>query len=620
MQPLCHAKIHFNDHGTPVASDFDDIYFSNEGGLAETDYVFLQQNGLPERWQQHPLRHFHIMETGFGTGANFLLSWQRFRAFRKRSPDASCQRLYFSSFEQFPLTLADLQQALQALPQLAELHQALLAVYPPALSGCHRLVFDQGNVVLDLWLGDVNHLLPQLPLSKVDAFFLDGFAPGKNPQMWQPELFAQLARFSGEHSSVATFTAAGLVKRGLADAGFVVKKVKGFGRKRDMLTAIWPGPDKLSPAPEQAVVIVGAGLAGLTLALKLVQQGRAVQMLCADAKVATGASHNRQGAFYPNLNATLNPASLLHSAAFYYGRQHYQHCIEQGMDIPLDWCGVLHLASNEQLQQKQHALLSQGNWPTRLVHGVDAAEASELAQLPLPCGGIFFQQGGWLSPQTYCQAVFNYLQQQSLFSAVFNCRLEQLQHQGEQWLLSCSDGQHYLASCVVLASGADLTSLAPFTVLPLRKVRGQVSHIEQAPLTSLKTVICHKGYLTPAWQGQHAVGATFDRDSKHCDVLEQDNVDNLAQLNQQLQQPGWFAGAKVVGAKAAFRATLPDHLPMAGAWQQQPELMVFSGLGARGLLFAPLLAEYIACQLTRLPLPLTTITANSLSPMRFLKA
>ena len=138
MQVIKSAQIHYNDQGTPVSDLFDDVYFSNESGLEETRYVFLQQNGLPERWAQHQARFFHIIETGFGTGLNFLLAWQLFRLHRQQQPTALCQRLYFSTFEKYPLQLADLRQALQRWPTLAELAQQLLAQYPVALPGCHQ--------------------------------------------------------------------------------------------------------------------------------------------------------------------------------------------------------------------------------------------------------------------------------------------------------------------------------------------------------------------------------------------------------------------------------------------------------------------------------------------------
>jgi len=616
MSELSNAKIHFNEQGTPVASDFDDVYFSNDGGMAETDYVFLQQNGLPERWSAHGSAAFHIIETGFGTGANFLLTWQRFRQFRAANPAATCQRLYFSSFEKFPLSYNDLQQALAVHSELAELCQLLLAQYPLPVSGCHRLCFDNGSVILDLWLGDVNTLLPELTAAG-DAIYLDGFAPSKNPDMWQEELFTGLARLSKSGTTVATFTSAGIVKRGLQQAGFAIEKVKGFGRKREMLIARFETADRvhLNNQPQE-VCIVGGGIASLCLALNLTQRNIPVLLICEDDSVAQQASQNRQGAVYPNLHANQTPESQLHVLAFFYARQFYQRWQTQGLDFAMQWCGLLHLASNDQLSQRQQKLIGKALWPTQLVKAVAADEASTLAGLALEHKGIFFPQAGWLSPQQFCQQALQFLLQQRTFRVSFNTRVTSLVRQGTGWLLHTDKGD-ISASTVVLATGKAINRFSQTQFLPLNKIRGQVTHIAQRAMTELKTVLCHKGYITPAWQGIHCVGATFDRDADTADVKSEDDVENLQLVNDQLSKPAWFADSEVVGAAAAFRATLPDHLPLAGTVPTETNLFLLGAMGARGILLSPLLSEQLACQICQEPLPLSQQLIRKLLPARF---
>ena len=625
MSELSNAKIHFNDQGTPVASDFDDVYFSNDGGMAETDYVFLQQNGLPARWQQHSADAFHIFETGFGTGANFLLTWQRFREYRAQHPGARCQRLYFSSTEKFPLTLADLTRALSVHTELSALCQLLLQAYPLSVPGCHRLSFDHASVVLDLWFGDVNTLLPQLP-SAIDAVYLDGFAPSKNPDMWQDSLFTGLARLSKAGTSVATFTSAGIVKRGLQAAGFTVKKVKGFGRKREMLTAQFTGavtssalesqlPRTITGAAPSHVVIVGGGIASVCTALALHQRGIAVTLLCEDTEVAKQASQNRQGALSPNLHANLTDDSQLHTQAFLFARRFYQHWAGQGIEFAYNWCGLLHLASNTQLAQRQQKLINNGYWPDSLVQAVDATEASALAGLPLPHAGIYFPLAGWLSPQQFCQQTVAYLQQQSGFSLRTQLAVTALTPlDNGHWQLETTQGA-LQASTIVLACGSKLGQFTQTAHLPLNAIRGQVSHVQQAHMAPLKTVLCHKGYITPQWQGEHCVGATFDRSASEPKIKPEDNDENLQLVNDQLQQPSWFANTVVTGAAAAFRATLPDHLPLAGA--VQPNLYLLGAMGARGILLSPLLAEYLTCQICAEPLPLSQQLSKKVSVSRF---
>lgn len=617
MSQLTHAKIHFNEQGTPVASDFDDVYFSNDGGMAETDYVFLQQNGLPQRWQTHNQAAFHIIETGFGTGANFLLSWLRFRQYRQQFPHAACQRLYFSSFEKFPLSHADLTKALAVHTDLQQQSQQLLQAYPLCVGGCHRLSFDNASVILDLWFGDVNTLLPELN-AKVDAIYLDGFAPSKNPDMWQQQLFSGLARLSGNGSTVSTFTSAGLVKRGLQQAGFTVSKIKGFGRKREMLTATMK-TDTAARAPanlNDEVTIIGGGIASLCTALALTQRGIAVHLICEDDRVARQASQNRQGAVYPNLHANLTDDSQLHAQAFLFARRFYQHWQQQGLDFAMNWCGLLHLASNTLLQQRQQKLIDKALWPTELVQAVNASEASAIAGLELPHSGIYLPLAGWLSPQQFCLQALLHLQQQKSFRFSPHCTVQAIKQHSSGWLLDSSAGGIHSA-ILVLACGSKLAEFAPTAQLPLNKIRGQVSYVQASAMAPLKTVLCHKGYITPQWQNLHSVGATFDRNATEAFISEQDNSENLQLVQQQLQQPAWFAAAKVTEATAAFRATLPDHLPLVGTPAGQQNLYLIGAMGARGIMLSPLLAELLACQICAEPLPLTQQLFKRLAANRF---
>ncbi|WNO60026.1 bifunctional tRNA (5-methylaminomethyl-2-thiouridine)(34)-methyltransferase MnmD/FAD-dependent 5-carboxymethylaminomethyl-2-thiouridine(34) oxidoreductase MnmC [Rheinheimera sp. MMS21-TC3] len=615
MSQLSYANVHFNAAGIPYAEDFADAYCSDAGGLAETDYVFLQQNGLPQRWQSHTQAVFHIIETGFGTGANFLLTWLRFCQFKQQNPNASCQRLHFTSVEKYPLTPADLQQALAIHPELQPFAQQLIKQYPPCIAGCHRLVFDQGAVIVDLWFGDVSTVMPNL--AAADAVFLDGFAPSKNPQMWQPSLFSALARLSHPNTTIATFTAAGSVKRGLEEAGFTVKKVKGFGRKREMITATIPTSavnftNTLNNNAPPTVTIIGGGIASLCTALALQQRNIAVHLICADHDVAMQASQNRQGVIYPNLPAEVSATSLLQVQAFLFARQFYQIWQQQGLDFKMDFCGMLHLATTARLEQRQAKLAT--FWPNTLVSNVTAEQATELAGLNLQQNAVYYPLAGWLNPKQFCQAALAFLQQQANFRFSNNSLVKTLEPNNNSWVVNCESKQ-FNSDYIVLATGSALASFTATKFLPMNIIRGQVSHISQQEMHPLKTVICHAGYITPQWQGLHSIGATFDRKAKVAAVKAADNCANLQQINEQLNSPTWLKGATVQGAAAAFRASLPDRWPIAG--EIQPALFALGGLGARGIMFSPLLAEIIACQICAEPLPLTKEQFSSLDASRF---
>ena len=398
------ASLEFNAEGTPVSRDFDDVYFSNDNGLEETRYVFLEGNQLSARFPAHPRSLFVVAESGFGTGLNFLTLWQAFDQFHAAHPEATLQRLHFISFEKFPLTAHDLRLAHQRWPELAAWAEQLQAQWPPHIGGCHRLILDGGRVTLDLWLGDINDLTDTLDDAMnqtVDAWFLDGFAPAKNPDMWSQHLFSAMARLARPGATLATFTSAGFVRRGLQDAGFTMQKTKGFGRKRDMLVGTMERTLDIparapwfarSASASREVAIVGGGIASALLSLALLHRGWQVTLYCADEAPANGASGNRQGALYPLLSSHDPALFQFFPAAFTFARRLYD-------SIPVafdhDWCGVTQLGWDEKSQQKIAQMLSLG-LPEEIARAVSAQEVADTAGVETDCGGIQYPLGGWL--------------------------------------------------------------------------------------------------------------------------------------------------------------------------------------------------------------------------------
>lgn len=235
MQSPSHiANIEWRD-GQPYASEFQDVYFSTDNGLQETDYVFLQGNDLVKRWLDLDLETFNIAETGFGTGLNFLCT---VNAWLSHAPENAT--LHFVSAEKYPLKLQDMQTALNFWPQLYALSEPLLAQYEHLINGAGSVRLYNNRVKLSLLIGDATERFSLLT-DKFDAWFLDGFAPAKNPDMWNSALFQQMARLSKASTTFATFTSAGDVRRGLMQAGFTVSKRIGFGKKREMLTGHFTG-------------------------------------------------------------------------------------------------------------------------------------------------------------------------------------------------------------------------------------------------------------------------------------------------------------------------------------------------------------------------------------------
>ena len=329
---------------------------------------------------------FVIAETGFGTGLNFLCACNHWLS---AAPPNT--RLHFISTEKYPLTLVQMQKAHAIWADLAEVSQAFLAQYGALTDGIHRFTLFSGRVLLTLHIGDIQSTLPNIH-TQVDAWFLDGFAPAKNPEMWQPELFAHMARLSHAETTFATFTSAGLVRRELLAHGFTVHKAEGFGRKREMLYGQFSGqvPRNHVSQPTTTIVI-GGGIAGCTTAYALAMRGVQVTLLERHATIAQEASGNPKGVLYPRLACHANAADTLALNSYLYTLR-----LLAQLQLPTEFfnaCGVLQLAFNARERARIDAITMRALGDA-LVRFVEIEEASQLAGLPLFHAGLYFPQGG----------------------------------------------------------------------------------------------------------------------------------------------------------------------------------------------------------------------------------
>lgn len=645
MPDLHNAQLDWDEHGQPLSRSYGDVYFSRANGLEETRHVFLAHNHIIERCQALPAGgRLVIGETGFGTGLNFLCAWQ---AFAEHAP--SDARLHFVSVEKFPLTQADLQRALALWSELAPYAEQLLAQYRAMHPGFQRLLLDGGRVVLTLMIGDVLDCLPQLD-AKVDAWFLDGFAPSKNPEMWTDALFTELARLSAPGATLATFTSAGFVRRGLIAAGFAVVRVKGFGHKREMLagpfqaqqvqrTAPWFARPVLPPGERHAVVI-GAGLAGCASAASLAARGWRVTLLERHDDIAREASGNPQGVLYLKLSAHGTALSRLIVAGFGHTRRQLER-LQRGQDW--DACGVLQLAFDTKEAERQSKLAAA--FPNDLLHTLTKGEAEDRTGISLAAGGLFYPEAGWVHPPALCRK----LVQHPLIELRPYQEALSLSRQNDRWCVEGERGVLAEAPVLVLACAAEIGRLLHAANLPLKRIRGQISRLPASEASrGLRTVVCAEGYVAPARDEEHTLGASFDFHSDdltpsvaehagNLELLREISLDLAKRLDAQTLDPATLQG------RAAFRCTSPDYLPLVGPLAEQqafneayavlakdarqvPEtpcpwlngLYINSGHGSRGLITAPLSGELIAAWLDEEPLPVPRDVAEASHPNRFM--
>ena len=649
MNPVIHAQLDWDDQGRPHSRVFDDVYFSDQSGLEETRYVFLEQNRLQERFAALPVGgRLVIGETGFGTGLNFLCAWQLFEQHA-----VAGARLHFVSVEKYPLSHADLQRALALWPELAPFAEQLLAQYIAIHQGFQRLVLDNGRVTLTLLIGDALEQLPQLD-AQVNAWFLDGFAPAKNPDMWTAELFAQLARLAAPGSTISTFTSTGWVRRLINAAGFKMKRTPGIGHKWEILRGEFlgwpvetppPAPGKpwfARPAPlqgERSALVIGGGLAGCATAASLAARGWNVKLLERHGALAQEASGNPQGVLYLKLSAHGTALSQLILSGFGHTRRLLEH-LHRGVDW--DGCGVLQLAFNAKEAERQ-AQLAEAFAPG-LLHPLDTAQAQARAGVALAHGGLFYPEGGWVHPPALCE----WQARHPLIEVLPHHEALELRRVDGQW--QALAGDHLLASArvVVLAGAAEVKRFAFSADLPLKRIRGQITRLAQTPASqALATVVCAEGYVAPARLGEHTLGASFDfknddltptatEHAGNLDMLREISADLALRLGADTLAPGDLEG------RAAFRCTSPDYLPIVGPLAERDAfdeayailrkdarhvptapcpwldgVYINSGHGSRGLVTAPLCAELLAAWLEAEPLPLPSSVAEACHPNRF---
>lgn len=644
MSDFQHARLEWDEQGQPLSSVYDDVYFSRASGLEETRYVFLQHNRLAERFAAlQPGQQLCIGETGFGTGLNFLCAWQLFEQVA-----GADSRLHFISVEKYPLTADDLARSLALWPELARQADALLGQYQAIHPGFQQLCF--GNVTLTLLVGDVHDGLPRLA-AEVDAWFLDGFAPAKNPEMWTPELFQQLARLSAPQATLATFTCAGFVRRGLNQAGFAMAKVKGFGHKREMLAGqLQPHAFQAPVSPpwfarppqahrQRTALVIGAGLAGCATAASLARRGWKVQVLDRHRQIAAEGSGNLQGVLYLKLSAHDTALSKLIVSGFGHTRR-----LLQGLPQGRDWqaCGVLQLAFDDKEARRQAQLAAA--FPESLLRSVNREQACELSGIALDQGGLFYPQAGWVHPPALCRHLLDH----PSITFIAAAEVDDLRYHDAHWHAMQGNTCLARAEVVVLASAAAVRQFSIARELPLKAIRGQISHLPATAASHpLQTVVCGEGYIAPQREGWHTLGASFDFNNQDLALTPAEHIGNLAYLEQISGDLAQRLEARqhdpqTLPGRAAMRCTSPDYLPLIGplaereAFMQHyavlsrdarqvpsqpcpwlPGLYVNTAHGSRGLVSAPLSGELIAAWLEQEPLPVEQAVAEACHPNRF---
>lgn len=567
-QPLtqCEAPaLDWSRPGTPAASEFGDIYFSVDGGVDETRTVFLGGCGLPEDWQNKPI--YTIGELGFGSGLNFLTAWQMWDETHARSA-APLAHLHFISVEKYPFDAVQLQQALSAWPELADYAKRLITAWPQRVKGFHRLEF--GSVTLTLIHDDVKSALDGID-AQVNAWFLDGFSPEKNPAMWSADIMQTVKALCAPNARLATFTVAGAVRAALREAEFTVEKKPGFGRKRHRLEARCETQNSiLAPAPQSRFIqptIIGAGIGGASLAHAFLRRGITPRIISrGDGKAASG---NAAALIKPRLDLQDRPESRFFLAAYLYAMRLY------GLTDGIISRGTTQYAKTDKEAERFEKIAKQA---------------------PLPDTHLNYEAGALSLPQSLI------ISPKHIIAALTSGAVMQPQEITDL---------NSLSGPVFAAMGYGIKALLSVQDPELRYSRGQISWAQ--PSERLSGAVSYGGYALNV-DNKILLGATHDRvgDDDPYQILPNDDLHNFQQFETVMGYSLTPTPSAAAISRASVRVTTPNTLPM--ILNPKDDQFILTGLGSRGFVFAPLLAEAIVCRWLGEPLPIDKSLWTKLGP------
>lgn len=599
----------------PVSKQFGDVYFSKDNGLLETRHVFLNGNDLTTRLADlKPFEYFCVGETGFGTGLNILALWQLWQQVR---PD-NHSHLHAISVEKFPLSKADLIRALNAWPELKPFAHQLISQYPMPIAGCHRLSFPKERFSLDLWLGDAHDVFPVIEkTAPVNAWFLDGFAPSCNPDMWEENVLNNIVRLSEIGTTFASFSVAGVLKRGLKNHGISISRPRGFKHKREMLKAIWNPAEETESSliPEitqkkterdtetnirpRQIAVIGAGIAGLSTAWAFAQRGHQVTIYDQSAPLS-GGSGNPLALLNPKLCPVEQSAEHLMTLAWQHALNHYQK-FKAFRPIQVN---QLALKNPEQL------LGLADEYPEEILAVQDTEDQEVQTEFP----SLKLLEAGAVSPHQLREEILlhPHIQYQQ-------AKISHIEAATKPQLFANEQDLGQFDHVIVCTARETAQFFADYPVL--KPIRGQVSWLNnQAQPLSQNIAYSYGGYCMQLDAEHLILGASFYPGRDDIEVLAEDHVHNYELIHSVFPEYAQsLASTDTWQGRASVRAQSQDYFPLLGKMKADEEIYSFAGLGSKGFLFAPLCSEILAAQILGEACPMPSSLVKKLSVTRFQK-
>lgn len=649
------ANLDWDATGNPYSKDYQDIYYSKADALAESSYIFLEANNLTDRWEKLSGNNFIIGECGFGGGLNFLntcrLWFEHFKANQTKST------LYYLACDLHPFKKDDLMRLHKNYPELKTYSDALLKSYPSLTAGIHSrdLIFGETTIVLIFMLGDAKEMLEQIWQShgfRVDAWYLDGFSPALNAKMWDENLCSTIAALSQTGTTFSTYSAAGIIKKSLKQSGFEIARKTGFANKRHMLVGKYISANNIHKPVSSTwfnlpttnyqakkAIIIGAGLAGCSTASELAKTGWQVTIIERENKIASKASGNPLGIVYCKLSNSSNADANYYLHSYLFAIEHYKQ-ISKVHAIEWQDCGILQIAHNEHEEKRQSQAIRK-HAIAGFAKQLNKQEASELSQINLNKGGLFFSGSGFLNPRALC---LSYTQHDNI-SCITNTDALNIDFKNNTWDVQGSIGSIAQAPVVIIANSHDALNFQQSQHYPLLQNYGQIDEYKTtADNELLSCVVCAKGYILPATNGTQFIGGITNTDKSLAadkTTVAKKNIE----LTKSIQSNLTIAYKKnnFIKSRIGIRCSSPDYLPLVGPVENkkqcediyaelsrnakkeinqepayEPGLFINVAHGSHGLSSTPLAARYLAALINKSPLPLSKPNFNCLHPIRYL--
>jgi len=580
-------------NNTLFSEEFDDLYSSAKGAVAECNHVFIKGNNLKERFENlGENSKFYIGEIGFGIGINFLTTCKSWLDHTKQN-----QVLEFYSFDKYLFRLSDFKTLNVSCPDLKEYISELERNYPRNIQGAQKISLFGGRIILNLIIGEIDNTQEYIKLmDKVDAWYFDGFSPSKNPDLWSIKLFKCIHKSCHENTTFSTYTSSGLVKNNLTESGFNHSRAMGFSDKRHMLKGTVDTQLKKNTSNTK-VAVIGSGIAGCVLSYTLAKKGIEVDLYEKSDSICSGASSHELLVTYPRLSAhdTAFGSFTLHSYIF------ATNFYKQLKTDTWKKTGVIILNHDAATEKRQSSLLEK-RADGEIYRYIDPDEASEISGIDIKLNGLIYEDAGYILPEEMCK----FLIESPKINIFTSSHIKSIKKNREFFNLNIGEKKfEYQNVCV--CAGSETANIVDIDGISIK--RGQVTHIESLDNVSrIKLPICAKGYISPRVNNIHLVGSSYS-DSEDTDLSEEEHLYNLNNLKLVIDEE-----MNVITGQTGHRAVSKDHMPVVG---MKDGIYINTCHGSRASVTAPISAEIIASMIVDEAPPLMGRELESLSPERF---